>query len=59
MSVVVGPHMKRYRNKWQTTAGESQLGYAVSRESGEEDLGAAGFLRSAYSAGPVSQTCFT
>jgi hypothetical protein len=28
----------------------------LSRESGEEDLGAAGLLRSTYSAGPVSQT---
>ncbi len=26
VNVVVGPHMKRYRNKWQTTARESQLG---------------------------------
>ncbi len=31
----------------------------VSRESGEEDLGAAGLLRRGYSAGPLSQTCFT
>jgi hypothetical protein len=23
---VVGAHMKEYRNKWQTTAGQSQLG---------------------------------
>jgi hypothetical protein len=30
----------------------------LSRESGEEDLGAAGLLRGAYSAGPVSQTCY-
>jgi hypothetical protein len=29
VNVVVGPHMKRYKNKWQTTAGESQLGWAV------------------------------
>jgi hypothetical protein len=34
-------------------------GQRVSRESGEEDLGAAGVLRSTYSAGPVSQTCST
>ncbi len=32
---------------------------AVSRESGEEDLGARELLRHGYSAGPVSQTCFT
>jgi hypothetical protein len=31
----------------------------LSRESGEEDLGARGLLRRGYSAGPVSQTCFT
>ncbi len=32
--------------------------YELSRESGEEDLGAAGLLRGTYSAGPVSQSCF-
>ncbi len=26
VKAVVGAHMKEYRNKWQTTAGESQLG---------------------------------
>jgi hypothetical protein len=26
---VVGAHIKEYRNKWQTTAGQSQLGQAV------------------------------
>jgi hypothetical protein len=26
VKTVVGAHMKEYRNKWQTTAGESQLG---------------------------------
>ncbi len=31
----------------------------LSLESGEEDLGAAGLLRGAYSAGPVSPTCST
>ncbi len=25
-SALVGAHMKEYRNKWQTTAGQSQLG---------------------------------
>ncbi len=34
-------------------------GEEVSRESGEEDLGAAGLLRGTYSAGPVSHSCFT
>ena len=38
--------------------GESEQHSPVSRESGEEDLGAAGLLRGAYSAGPVSQTCY-
>ncbi len=37
----------------------SNNGYLrMSRESGEEDLGAAGVLRGAYSAGPVSPTCY-
>jgi hypothetical protein len=26
INAVVGAHMKEYRNKWQTTAGQSQLG---------------------------------
>jgi hypothetical protein len=26
VNAVVGAHMKKYRNKWQTTAGKSQLG---------------------------------
>jgi hypothetical protein len=26
VKAVVGAHMKEYRNKWQTTAGQSQLG---------------------------------
>jgi hypothetical protein len=26
VKAVVGAHLKEYRNKWQTTAGESQLG---------------------------------
>jgi hypothetical protein len=26
VKAVVGAHMKEYRNKWQTTAGEFQLG---------------------------------
>jgi hypothetical protein len=26
LNVVVGANMKGYRNKWQTTAGQSQLG---------------------------------
>jgi hypothetical protein len=26
VKAVVGAHMKKYRNKWQTTAGEAQLG---------------------------------
>jgi hypothetical protein len=26
VKAVVGAHMKEYRKKWQTTAGESQLG---------------------------------
>jgi hypothetical protein len=29
MNTVVGAQMEEYRNKWQTTAGQSQLGYAV------------------------------
>jgi hypothetical protein len=31
----------------------------LSRESGEEDLGVAGLIGGAYSAGPVSPTCST
>jgi hypothetical protein len=31
----------------------------LSSKAGEEDLGARGLLRRGYSAGPVSQTCFT
>jgi hypothetical protein len=26
VKAVVGAHLKEYRNKWQTTAGQSQLG---------------------------------
>jgi hypothetical protein len=26
MKAVVGAHVKEYRNKWQTTTGQSQLG---------------------------------
>jgi hypothetical protein len=26
VKAVVGAHMKEYKNKWQTTAGQSQLG---------------------------------
>jgi hypothetical protein len=26
VEAVVGAHMKEYRNRWQTTAGQSQLG---------------------------------
>ncbi len=26
VKAVIGAHMKEYRNKWQTTVGESQLG---------------------------------
>ncbi len=26
VNAVVGAHMEEYRNKWQTTAGQSQLG---------------------------------
>jgi hypothetical protein len=37
----------------------AKVSLQMSRESGEEDLGAAGLLRGAYSAGPVSQICFT
>ncbi len=30
VNAVVVAHMKEYRNKWQTTAGQSQLGYIGS-----------------------------
>jgi hypothetical protein len=29
VKAVNGAHMKEYKNKWQTTASKSQLGYAV------------------------------
>ncbi len=29
VNAVVGTHVKEQRNKWQTTAGQSQLGWTV------------------------------
>ncbi len=42
-----------------STEQEQIWGQGTARESGEEDLGAAGLIGGAYLAGPVSPTCFT
>jgi hypothetical protein len=45
---------RQYRKNIHTLEKTTQL----SRESGEEDLDAHELLRRAYSAGPVSPTCY-